>query len=69
MVIDFAFGKDRQYYFQEIRGIKSQNLTKIWEIGNTEEILNLVEQKSIKLLVNSDPIRTIWILKNSQVDI
>lgn len=45
MVIDFAFGKDRQYYFQEIRGIKSQNLTKIWEIGNTEEILNLVEQK------------------------
>lgn len=45
IIVDFIFCKDRLYYFHEIRGIKSHPLTKIWDIGDSEQILTLVQEK------------------------
>ena len=46
IVVDFIYGEDRVYYFHEIKSIKSVNLTKIWDIGETEDIVSLVKEKN-----------------------
>ena len=45
IVLDFVFSKDRLYFFHEIRGIRSHQLTRIWDIGDSEQILTLVQEK------------------------
>lgn len=36
IIIDFVFASDKKYYLQQIRSIKSINLTNIWDIGTKQ---------------------------------
>ena len=48
-VIDFTFGEDRKYYLHEIKNLKSVTLTKTWDIGEPEDIINLVKEKNSQI--------------------
>jgi hypothetical protein len=45
-VLDFVIDNDKNPWLLDMRSIKSRNLTKLWDIGNLEEIQLLTEKNN-----------------------